>query len=384
MQADLLRRDAALPAAARADATALAAGLQHAIAELRDVVEGVMPALLDRARALRGGRGARGPLPDPGRAGCRRRPRAAPGDRWSARAYFIVAEALTNAVKHSRATAAALRIARRNGHLRIELRDDGVGGADAGGGTGTARSARPRRGARRPADRAQPAARRHADHRGAPMRVVIGEDHALMREGMVLLLERAGFEVAGVAAEAEDLVRKARAHRPDVVIADVRMPPSQTDEGLQAALEIRAAEPGHRDRRPLPARAAALRVRAAAERRGRGRRRLPPQAARRRRRRVLRRRAPHRRRRLRRSTPRSCARCSAARARDPLARLTERQREVLGLMAEGRSNAGIAERLFLTERAVVKHVSHVYDALGIAPCADDHRRVLAVVRYMSR
>ena len=75
------------------------------------------------------------------------------------------------------------------------------------------------------------------------MRVVIGEDHALMREGMVLLLERAGFEVAGVAAEAEDLVRKARAHHPDVVIADVRMPPSQTDEGLQAALEIRAAEP---------------------------------------------------------------------------------------------------------------------------------------------
>jgi DNA-binding NarL/FixJ family response regulator len=75
------------------------------------------------------------------------------------------------------------------------------------------------------------------------VRVVIGEDQALMREGLVLLLERAGFDVVGVVADAEELVRKARAHRPDVVIADVRMPPTQTDEGLRAALEIRAAEP---------------------------------------------------------------------------------------------------------------------------------------------
>ena len=215
------------------------------------------------------------------------------------------------------------------------------------------------------------------------MRVVIGEDHALMREGMVLLLERAGFEVAGVAAEAEDLVRKARAHHPDVVIADVRMPPSQTDEGLQAALEIRAAEPDiaivvlsqHVQRRYaselLQSGAGAggvgylLKQRVAdadafcadVRRIGAGGSVLDPEVVRA----VL-----------------------GGAARDPLARLTERQREVLGLMAEGRSNAGIAERLFLTERAVVKHVSHVYDALGIAPCADDHRRVLAVVRYLSR
>ena len=75
------------------------------------------------------------------------------------------------------------------------------------------------------------------------MRVVIGEDQALMREGMVLLLERGGFEVAGVAADAEDLVRKARAHRPDVVVADVRMPPTHSDEGVVAALEIRRRWP---------------------------------------------------------------------------------------------------------------------------------------------
>ena len=75
------------------------------------------------------------------------------------------------------------------------------------------------------------------------MRVVIGEDQALMREGMVLLLERGGFEVVAVAADAESLVRKAGAHVPDVVVADVRMPPTQTDEGLRAALAIRYARP---------------------------------------------------------------------------------------------------------------------------------------------
>ena len=135
MQADLLRRNAALPDAARADATALAAGLQHAIAELRDVVEGVMPALLvERGLCAAAEELAdRCPIPVALDADGARAPLPAPVERAG---YFIVAEALTNAVKHSRATAAALRIARRNGHLRIELRDDGVGGADAGGGTG--------------------------------------------------------------------------------------------------------------------------------------------------------------------------------------------------------------------------------------------------------
>jgi DNA-binding NarL/FixJ family response regulator len=215
------------------------------------------------------------------------------------------------------------------------------------------------------------------------LRVVIGEDQALMREGMVLLLERGGFEVAGVAADAEELVRKARAHNPDVVVADVRMPPTQTDEGLRAALEIRAAKPDiaivvlsqHVQRRYasellqsgdgaggvgylLKQRVADGDAFCADVRRiSAGGSVLDPEIVR---------------------------AMLGGPPRDPLARLTERQREVLALMAEGRSNAGIAERLFLTERAVIKHVSHVYAELGIPPCADDHRRVLAVVRYLDR
>jgi DNA-binding NarL/FixJ family response regulator len=213
------------------------------------------------------------------------------------------------------------------------------------------------------------------------MRVVIGEDQALMREGMVLLLERGGFEVAGVAADAEDLVRKTRAHSPDVVVADVRMPPTQTDEGLRAALEIRTTDPDmaivvlsqHVQRRYasellqsgaggggvgylLKQRVADSEAFCADVRRiADGGSVLDPEVVR---------------------------AMLGGPPRDPLARLTERQREVLALMAEGRSNAGIAERLFLTERAVIKHVSHVYSELGIPPCADDHRRVLAVVRYL--
>jgi DNA-binding NarL/FixJ family response regulator len=215
------------------------------------------------------------------------------------------------------------------------------------------------------------------------VRIVIGEDQALMREGMVLLLERGGFEVAGVAADSEDLVRKARAHNPDVVVADVRMPPTQTDEGLRAALEIRASNPHiaivvlsqHVQRQYasellqsgegaggvgylLKQRVADSDAFCADVRRiAAGGSVLDPEVVR---------------------------AMLGGPPRQPLARLTERQREVLALMAEGRSNAGIAERVFLTERAVIKHVSHIYEELGIPPCADDHRRVLAVVRYLDR
>jgi DNA-binding NarL/FixJ family response regulator len=213
------------------------------------------------------------------------------------------------------------------------------------------------------------------------VRVVIGEDQALMREGLVLLLERDGFDVAGVAADGADLVRKARAHHPDVVVADVRMPPTQTDEGLRAALAIRETEPQiaivvlsqHVQRRYasellrsgdgaggvgylLKQRVADSEAFCADVRRvaGGGS--------------VL--------------DPEVVSTMLGGPERGALGQLTERQREVLALMAEGRSNAGIAERLFLTERAVIKHVSHIYEELGIAPAADDHRRVLAVVRYL--
>ncbi len=214
------------------------------------------------------------------------------------------------------------------------------------------------------------------------MRVVIGEDQALMREGLVLLLERCGFDVVGVAADGEDLVRKARAHAPDVVVADVRMPPSQTDEGLRAALAIRQSHPDvaivvlsqHVQRRY-----AAELLEGGGDGRGVGyllKQRVADSAT-------------------------FCAdlrRVGAGGAvldpevvrsmlgrirRGPVDELTERQRSVLALMAEGRSNAAIAERMVITEKAVVRHVSHIYAALKIPASTDDHRRVLAVVRHLS-
>jgi DNA-binding NarL/FixJ family response regulator len=215
------------------------------------------------------------------------------------------------------------------------------------------------------------------------MRVVIGEDQALMREGLTLVLERAGFEVVGVAGDGEDLVRKAHAHAPDIVIADIRMPPTQTDEGLRAALAVRKAEPEtailvlsqHVQRSYasellqsgggargvgylLKQRIADSKTFCSDLRRvGGGGSILDPEVV---------------------ATMLSRARCD-----DPIERLTARQREVLALMAEGRSNAGIAQRLFLTEKGVLKHVAHIYGELELKPCPDDHRRVLAVVRYLN-
>jgi DNA-binding NarL/FixJ family response regulator len=214
------------------------------------------------------------------------------------------------------------------------------------------------------------------------VRIVIGEDHALLREGMVLLLEREGFEVVGVAGDGEDLVRKARAHDPDVVIADVRMPPSQTDEGLRAALTIRESHPhialvvlsqhvqGRYATELLESSENGagvgylLKQRVAGgdaffadlRRIGAGGSVVDPEVVR--------------------------SMVTGTR-RGPLDDLTPRQRAVLALMAEGRSNAGIAEQLVLSEKAVIKHVSHIYETLGLEVHSNDHRRVLAVVRYLS-
>lgn len=215
------------------------------------------------------------------------------------------------------------------------------------------------------------------------MRVVIGEDLALMREGLQMLLDQDGFEVVGLAADGEELLREARARRPDVVIADVRMPPTQTDEGLRAALAIRAELPAtaivvlsqHVERRNLDE----LLAGAAAGGGGVGYllkqrvtdgitfgadvRRVAAGAT------VL--------------DPELVA-ALLARTDNSVSELTPRQHEVLALVAEGRSNAAIAARLVLSEQAVVKHVSHIYERLGLPADADDHRRVLAVNRYLAR
>jgi DNA-binding NarL/FixJ family response regulator len=213
------------------------------------------------------------------------------------------------------------------------------------------------------------------------MRIVIGEDQVLLREGLVRLLEEQGHEVVGTAGDGTDMVRKAKAHRPDIVIADVRMPPSQTDEGMRAALEIRAADPSigilvlshHVEVRYalelladdasgvgylLKQRVADLdRFFAALDRIDAGGSVIDPEVV--------------------------SAMLGRAQ-RDPIDRLTPRQREVLALMAEGRTNAGIAEELVITEKAVAKHVAAIFEALGLPASADGNRRVLAVIRYLSR
>jgi DNA-binding NarL/FixJ family response regulator len=202
----------------------------------------------------------------------------------------------------------------------------------------------------------------------------------LLREGVARLLEDAGMEVVAQAGDAEDLLRKTNAHKPDVAVVDVRMPPTHTDEGLRAAAEIRERFPGtgvlvlsqyveeayalelFADGADglgylLKDRVADLdRFVEAVRRVGEGGSALDPEVVGR----LLGRR----------------------RREDPLEILSPREREVLGLMAEGRSNSGIAEHLIVTERAVEKHVTSIFTKLGLTPAPEDHRRVLAVLTYL--
>jgi DNA-binding NarL/FixJ family response regulator len=215
---------------------------------------------------------------------------------------------------------------------------------------------------------------------GAPLRVVLADDQMLLRAGVARLLEDAGMEVVAQAGDAEDLLRKVGAHRPDVAIVDVRMPPTHTDEGLRAAAKIREEHPGvgvlvlsgiveeayamelFADGADglgylLKDRVADLdRFVESVQRVGDGGSALDPEVV---------------------------ARLLGRRRReDPLEALTPREREVLGLMAEGRSNTGIAEQLVVSERAVEKHVTSIFTKLGLAPAAEDHRRVLAVLAHV--
>jgi DNA-binding NarL/FixJ family response regulator len=212
------------------------------------------------------------------------------------------------------------------------------------------------------------------------VRVVVAEDSVLLREGIVRLLSEKGFEVVGQAADADDLIRKVGAHHPDVAVVDIRMPPTNTDDGLRAALRIRSEHPdtgvlvlsayvedayamelvsdsaegvGYllKDRvSDVDGFAEAVRRVAA------GGSALDPQVV--------------------------SSLLGRARGDDPLAEISPREREVLELMAEGRSNGAIAERLVITERAVEKHVTSIFGKLDLSPAAEDHRRVLAVLTYL--
>ena len=212
------------------------------------------------------------------------------------------------------------------------------------------------------------------------MRIVIGEDLYLLRDGLARLLTAHGFEIAAAVESAPELLRALVDERPDVGIVDVRLPPSHTDDGLRAALQARRQVPGLPvlvlsqyverlyARELLADRAggvgyllkdrvfndeaftAAIRSVAA------GGTVLDPEVV---------------------------QKLMTSRSRtEPVARLTPREREVLALMAEGRSNAAIAQRLFITEKAVSKHAAGIFGKLDLVPSDDDNRRVLAVLAYL--
>ena len=205
------------------------------------------------------------------------------------------------------------------------------------------------------------------------MRVVIAEDSVLLREGLVHLLEDADMEVVAAVGQAEALLGAVDEHRTDICFVDVRMPPTHTDEGIRAALVIRAQHPEvavlvlsqyveeqyatdliARDSRGvgylLKDRVADVAEFMDAVRR------VDPEVV--------------------------SQLLVRSRRADPLAALTPRETDVLRLMAEGRSNAGIAAELYVSEGAVEKHVSSLFSKLGLSPAEQDHRRVLAVLRYL--
>jgi DNA-binding NarL/FixJ family response regulator len=214
------------------------------------------------------------------------------------------------------------------------------------------------------------------------MRVVVADDAVILREGLARLLREAGFEVVGLAADADELLQLVELERPDVAIVDIRMPPSHTDEGLRAALAIRADRPEvgilvlsqHVHARYavellsagtdgvgylLKERVSDLaELASSVERVGGGGSVLDPAVVDQ----LV-------------GRPRQ--------GNDPLEHLTDREREVLALMAEGRSNKAIAERLYVTEHTVEKHVKHIFATLRLPLSPDDHRRVLAVITYLN-
>jgi DNA-binding NarL/FixJ family response regulator len=211
------------------------------------------------------------------------------------------------------------------------------------------------------------------------LRVVLAEDDVLLREGLASLLERSGYQVVGQAGDATELLALVREQAPELVVVDIRMPPTHTTEGLQAARQVRQQHP-HAAILVLSAHVEVehatellaggqgvgylLKSRVtdleefldALQRVARGGSVVDPALV--------------------------AELVAARRQRDPLAELSEREREVLALMAEGRSNAGIARRLWVTEGTVEKHVRSILTKLTLPEAADDHRRVLAVLSFL--
>jgi DNA-binding NarL/FixJ family response regulator len=213
------------------------------------------------------------------------------------------------------------------------------------------------------------------------VRVAVADDAVLLREGLARLLEEAGFEVVGLAADGDELLDLIARSHPDVAVVDIRMPPTHTDEGLRAARVIRERWPEvgilvlsqHVNARYalellsagtdgvgylLKERVSDLdELSSSVYRVGHGASVLDPA--------VVGQLVGRRR-----------------QGNDPIEQLTDREREVLALMAEGRSNKAIAERLFVSEHTVEKHVKNIFGTLRLPPSPDDHRRVLAVITYL--
>jgi DNA-binding NarL/FixJ family response regulator len=212
------------------------------------------------------------------------------------------------------------------------------------------------------------------------IRVIVGEDQSFVREGILRVLDDGDFEVVGTAADARDLIRLADAYRPDVVVADIQMPPEHSDDGLRAALAIRAAHPGVgvlvlsqflEDEYAfalvadgaqgvgylLKEKVGDLRMFTDAVRRvAEGGSVLDPDVV--------------------------ARLVGRKRTASPLDSLTRREGEVLALIAEGRSNAGIAQELVVTVAAIERHVTSIFDKLGLHTSPETHRRVLAVLTYL--
>jgi DNA-binding NarL/FixJ family response regulator len=213
-----------------------------------------------------------------------------------------------------------------------------------------------------------------------PLRVVIGEDDVLLREGIARLLAEAGFDVVAQAGDAQDLLRKALAHRPDVAVVDVQMPPGRTDDGLRAAIELRRQHPDtgvlvlsqvYEEQYAMDligerAEGAGYLLKErvgdvdefihAVQRVAAGGSALDPEVV---------------------------GRMLGRRRREgPLDRLSPRERDVLAAMAEGKSNQGIAQDLVVTEAAVEKHVTGIFHKLELGATPSGHRRVLAVLTYL--
>jgi DNA-binding NarL/FixJ family response regulator len=212
------------------------------------------------------------------------------------------------------------------------------------------------------------------------VRVVVAEDAAILRDGLVELLTGRGFEVVGAVADAAALGTAVAEQRPDVAVVDIRMPPTHTDEGLRAAIELRRAHPGL----AVLVFSQYIETRYAGELLSNGAEGVGY---------LLKDRVAHVSEfvdALRRVAdggtvldPEVVTQLmGASRRREALDRLTTREHEVLGLMAEGRSNAAIAEELVISARAVEKHIANVFAKLDLFPSDSDHRRVLAVLRYL--